>query len=45
MPDFKITSDFKLTGDQPQAVDKLTEGLNLNYKNQTWTPKWLHEII
>jgi len=35
MPDFKITSDFKLTGDQPQAVDKLTEGLNLNYKNQT----------
>jgi len=33
--DFKISSDFRLTGDQPQAVDKLAEGLNLNYKNQT----------
>jgi excinuclease ABC subunit B len=32
---FKISSDFRLTGDQPQAVDKLAEGLNLNYKNQT----------
>jgi excinuclease ABC subunit B len=32
---FKISSDFKLTGDQPQAVDKLVEGLNLNYKTQT----------
>jgi excinuclease ABC subunit B len=33
--EFKISSDFRLTGDQPQAVDKLVEGLNLNYKNQT----------
>jgi len=32
---FKISSDFRLTGDQPQAVDKLAEGLNLDYKNQT----------
>ena len=32
---FKINSDFRLTGDQPQAVDKLAEGLSLNYKNQT----------
>jgi excinuclease ABC subunit B len=35
MTSFKITSDFKLTGDQPQAVDKLVEGLNLGYKQQT----------
>jgi excinuclease ABC subunit B len=35
MSQFKITSDFKLTGDQPQAVDKLVEGLNLGYKQQT----------
>jgi excinuclease ABC subunit B len=35
MSQFKISSDFRLTGDQPQAVDKLVEGLNLNYKNQT----------
>jgi len=35
MPKFKIVSDFKLTGDQPQAVDKLVEGLNSGYKQQT----------
>jgi len=35
MSQFKISSDFRLTGDQPQAVDKLVAGLNLNYKNQT----------
>jgi excinuclease ABC subunit B len=35
MGKFKISSDFRLTGDQPQAVDKLVEGLNLNYKSQT----------
>jgi excinuclease ABC subunit B len=35
MPPFKIISDFKLTGDQPQAVDKLVEGLNKGYKQQT----------
>ena len=35
MTSFKITSDFKLTGDQPQAVDKLVEGLNNGYKQQT----------
>jgi excinuclease ABC subunit B len=35
MSKFKIVSDFQLTGDQPQAVDKLVEGLNLGYKQQT----------
>ncbi|MGB6873072.1 MAG: excinuclease ABC subunit UvrB [Dehalococcoidia bacterium] len=35
MPNFKIVSDFGLTGDQPQAVDKLTEGLNKGYREQT----------
>src|SRR5512139_1109160 len=35
MPEFKIVSDFKMTGDQPQAVDKLVEGLSKGYKNQT----------
>jgi excinuclease ABC subunit B len=35
MPPFKIVSDFKLTGDQPQAVDKLVEGINTGYKQQT----------
>jgi excinuclease ABC subunit B len=35
MPDFKIVSDFKMTGDQPQAVEKLVAGLQKGYKHQT----------
>jgi len=35
MPPFQIVSDFKMTGDQPQAVDKLVEGLNKGFKRQT----------
>ena len=33
--DFKIHSKFAPTGDQPQAIDKLVDGLNKNYKHQT----------
>jgi excinuclease ABC subunit B len=35
MPDFKIVSEFKMTGDQPQAVEKLVAGLQKGYKHQT----------
>src|SRR3990172_7272974 len=35
MPDFEIASDFQMTGDQPQAADKLVEGLARAYKHQT----------
>ena len=28
MPNFKIVSDFGMTGDQPQAVEGLVEKLN-----------------
>jgi excinuclease ABC subunit B len=35
MPDFEIVSDFRMTGDQPQAVQKLVEGLKAGYKQQT----------
>ncbi|KPK20913.1 MAG: excinuclease ABC subunit B [Dehalococcoidia bacterium SG8_51_3] len=35
MPDFKIVSDFKMTGDQPQAVDKLVDGLESGFARQT----------
>ena len=35
MPQFKIVSDFRMTGDQPQAVDKLVAGLEKSYKHQT----------
>ncbi|MEE9529094.1 MAG: excinuclease ABC subunit UvrB, partial [Dehalococcoidia bacterium] len=31
----KTVSDFQLTGDQPQAVDRLVEGLNKGYHEQT----------
>ena len=27
MPDFKIVSDLRPTGDQPAAIEKLVEGL------------------
>jgi len=35
MSDFELISDFKMTGDQPQAVDKLVSGLSQDYKKQT----------
>jgi len=35
MPPFKIVSDFKPTGDQPQAIEKLVQGLQKGYKHQT----------
>jgi excinuclease ABC subunit B len=35
MSQFKILSDFHLTGDQPQAVDNLVEGLQKGYRQQT----------
>ncbi|MFC2062877.1 excinuclease ABC subunit UvrB [Chloroflexota bacterium] len=35
MPPFEIVSDFKMTGDQPQAVDKLAAGLSDGFKHQT----------
>lgn len=35
MPRFEIVSDFQMTGDQPQAVEKLVEGIKRGYKHQT----------
>jgi excinuclease ABC subunit B len=32
---FKIVSDYKLTGDQPQAVDQLVQGIRRGEKHQT----------
>ena len=34
MDRFKLVSKFKPTGDQPQAIDKLVEGLNRGDKEQ-----------
>ncbi|OGK14655.1 hypothetical protein A3C98_03830 [Candidatus Roizmanbacteria bacterium RIFCSPHIGHO2_02_FULL_37_15] len=31
---FKLTSTFKPTGDQPQAIEKLSQGIKLGLKNQ-----------
>jgi excinuclease ABC subunit B len=35
MPEFKLVSDFQPTGDQPQAIEKLAEGLRQGYQHQT----------
>ncbi len=35
MPQFEIVSDFGMTGDQPEAVDRLVEGLDKRFKHQT----------
>jgi len=32
---FKIVSDYKPTGDQPQAIEKLAEGINKGFRFQT----------
>lgn len=34
MPKFQIVSDFKPTGDQPQAIEQLVHGLNSGSKHQ-----------
>jgi excinuclease ABC subunit B len=35
MPDFTLVTDFRPTGDQPQAIAKLIEGLDKGFKHQT----------
>ncbi len=35
MSDFKLVSDFKPTGDQPEAIRQLIEGLRRGYQHQT----------
>ncbi|MCY4615251.1 MAG: DEAD/DEAH box helicase family protein, partial [Chloroflexi bacterium] len=32
---FRIDSDFQPTGDQPQAIDQLVEGLEAGFRMQT----------
>ena len=35
MPDFQLASDFRMTGDQPRAVERLVEGVNEGMVHQT----------
>jgi excinuclease ABC subunit B len=35
MPQFQVVSDFRPTGDQPEAIKKVLEGLEAGYKHQT----------
>ena len=35
MVDFRVEAPFKPTGDQPQAIDKLVEGIESGLKHQT----------
>ena len=35
MPDFKLVSDYKPAGGQPQAIDALVRGVELGMEEQT----------
>ncbi|MDW7981510.1 MAG: excinuclease ABC subunit UvrB [Thermomicrobium sp.] len=35
MPEFQLVTPFQPTGDQPQAIEKLVEGLQRGYRHQT----------
>ena len=35
MPEFKVEAPFQPTGDQPDAIDKLVDGMNKGHKYQT----------
>jgi len=35
VPDFRLVADFKPTGDQPQAIERLSEGLARGLRHQT----------
>ena len=35
MPRFRVLSDFQPTGDQPQAIEQLVEGLQQDHQHQT----------
>jgi excinuclease ABC subunit B len=35
MPDFHVVSDFRPTGDQPQAIEQLVAGLDKGFQHQT----------
>ena len=35
MAEFKIVSEYKMCGDQPEAVERLVKGLNRGYRHQT----------
>jgi excinuclease ABC subunit B len=35
MAEFKIVSEYKMCGDQPEAVENLVKGLNRGYRHQT----------
>ena len=35
MPDFRLVAPFEPTGDQPQAIERLTDGLSRGLRHQT----------
>lgn len=32
---FELVTDYKPSGDQPEAISKLTDGINKGYREQT----------
>ena len=35
MPEFHVVSDYKPSGDQPEAIDALAKGIELGFTDQT----------
>jgi excinuclease ABC subunit B len=35
VPDFRLVADFQPTGDQPQAIEQLSDGLGKGLRHQT----------
>ena len=35
MPEFQLVSPYEAAGDQPQAIEKLTNGVNWGLREQT----------
>ena len=42
--DFKLTSEYRPTGDQPEAIAELTEGVNQGMSHQTLLGVTVFEI-
>ena len=42
MPDFKLVSEYKPTGDQPKAIAELIDGLDSGLPKDVYKRQFLH---
>ena len=45
MADFRVVSEFSPTGDQPKAIDQLADGVQKNYREQSYRDEQSHNVI